>query len=167
MRKLIIYTIFCILYITDITSAAPYIVENNYQHIDGITATSKIAMSGLNAQSERLKVISQNIANANVTGIKPNEDPYKRKIIFFKNEFDPQKGTTVVKVHKITTDQSPFTLKYQPHHPAAVDGYVKYPNVNIVVENIDAKEAERSFDVNTNVLSIAKNLTEVTINLIK
>ena len=125
---------------------------------DALEASIKISSAGMQAQNQRLKVISQNIANANVTGKNPNEDPYRRKVIFFRNVYDPKLKTKVLKVDSIRQDQSDFTLKYEPNHPAAdAKGMVKYPNVNIIIETVDSKEAQRTFDANVNSLEIAKN----------
>jgi len=125
---------------------------------DSLEASIKISSSGMQAQSQRLKVISQNIANSNVTGKTPNENPYRRKIIFFKNVYDPKIDTKILKVNSIQEDQSEFTLKYEPNHPAADNrGMVKYPNVNIIIETVDSKEAQRTFDANVNSLEIAKS----------
>ena len=124
---------------------------------DSLEASIKISSSGMQAQSQRLKVISQNIANSNVTGKTPNENPYRRRIIFFQNVYDPKIDTKILKVSSIQEDQSEFTLKYEPNHPAADNrGMVKYPNVNIIIETVDSKEAQRTFDANVNSLEIAK-----------
>lgn len=146
---------------------APFITLKTYES-DSLLAASRISVSGMQAQSERLKVISQNIANQDVTGQAPGSEPYRRKIIFFKNEYDPKLGAEVVKIDKVSKDYSDFVLKYQPYHPAADDkGYVKYPNVNIVVETVDSKESQRSFDANTNALEIARANQNRVIELMK
>ena len=138
---------------------APYIVPHTHHKTDSLMAASRIAMSGMETQSERLKVISQNIANADVTGTTPDADPYRRKIIFFENKRDSEVNADIVVVKKVDYDKSDFILKYQPGHPAAnTQGYVRYPNVNTVVERVDAQEAQRSFDVNANSLEIAKSM---------
>ena len=125
---------------------------------DPLEASIKISSSGMQAQSQRLKVVAQNIANSNVTGKTPNENPYRRKIIFFKNVYDPKLDAKVLKFDSIKEDQSDFTLKYEPNHPAADNnGMVKYPNVNIIIETVDSKEAQRTFDANVNSLEIAKS----------
>ncbi len=135
---------------------------------DPLLAASRISMSGMQAQSERLKIVSQNIANQDVTGKSPGSDPYTRKVIYFKNEYDEKLGAEVVKIDKISRDHSDFVLKYQPHHPAANEkGYVKYPNVNIVIETVDAKESQRSFDANINALEIARSNQSRVIELMK
>ena len=125
---------------------------------DPLSASIKISAAGMQAQSHRLKVIAQNIANINVTGKTPSEDPYRRQIIFFKNEFDAKLNTKILKVDSIREDKSPFILKYEPNHPSADEnGMVKYPNVNLIIETVDSKEAKRTFDANVSALEIAKS----------
>lgn len=125
---------------------------------DSLEASIKISSSGMRAQSQRLKVISQNVANSNFTGKTNNENPYRRKIIFFKNVYDQKLDAKILKVNSIQEDRSEFKLKYEPNHPAADNrGMVKYPNVNIIIETVDSKEAQRTFDANVNSLEIAKS----------
>jgi len=144
-----------------------YIEAADASH-DPLTAASQIAIAGMEVQSERLKVISQNIANAEVTGSSPSEDPYQRKTIFFEQKMDSKIGTDIVSVKKISTDKSDFILKYQPSHPAAnAEGYVKYPNVNIVLEGVDMQEARRSFDANVNSFEITKSMQFKVLELMK
>lgn len=152
-----------------ICHATTYITEKESEiGIDSSFAASRIAMSGMFAQGERLKVISQNIANSNVTATTSNEDPYRRKVIYFTNKFDPKIQAKRVVVEKIGRDHSPFVIKYQPSHPAANEkGYVKYPNVNIIIENTDAKEAQRSFEANVNAFEISKSNQNKIIDLMK
>lgn len=124
---------------------------------DPLNTATKVSAAGMQAQNHRLKVIAQNIANANVTGKTPNEDPYRRQIIFFKNEFDTKLNAKILKVASVREDKSPFTLKYEPSHPSAdKNGMVKYPNVNLIIETVDSKEAKRTFDANVHALEIAK-----------
>jgi len=112
----------------------------------------------MQAQSERLKVIAQNIANAEVTGRTPEEEPYRRKIIFFRNSYDEKAGTVLLKADNITNDLSEFERRYLPEHPAAdSSGLVKHPNVNKILEIADAKEAQSSFEANSASLEITKN----------
>jgi len=127
-----------------------------------------IAASGMHAQSERLKVVSQNIANADNTGSAPGEDPYRRKIISFKNVLDKEMGVETLQVHKIGEDQSDFVLKFDPNHPAAnADGYVKLPNVNTMIEMGDLREAQRSYEANINVIEVSKGMLQQTIGLLR
>ena len=147
---------------------APYIVPNAHKDSDLLIAASRMAVSGINAQNERMKVVSQNLANMDVTGTTPGGDPYKRKMIFFENGIDPATGSQVVKVKKIQEDNSDFVLKYDPNHPAADEsGMVKYPNVNIHVEMGDAKEANRAVSVNANSMEMIKSMQFTILDMMK
>lgn len=147
---------------------APYIIPRSVKSSDTLKAASRAAMSGIQAQNERMKVVSQNIANMDVTGLSSEEDPYRRKIVFFENTIDPKTGAEIVKVKKVDVDKSDFILKYQPNHPAAdKDGYVKYPNVNVHIELADGNEAKRSVSVNANSLDMIKSMQSTVLNLMK
>lgn len=125
--------------------------------VDNLTSSQRILAEGMRVQSERLKVISENIANSNSSGLTPEDDPYRRKIVIIGNEYDPTLKTHVAKIKRIKNDKSDFIQKYDPHHPAANNsGYVRYPNVNIVLENIDAKEAQRTFEANLTAMEISR-----------
>lgn len=127
-----------------------------------------IAASGMKAQTERLKVVSQNIANAESIGTRPGEDPYRRKVLTFKNEMDRKMEVERVRVGKYGYDDSPFELRYQPSHPAADErGYVKYPNVNRLVEMMDMREARRGYEANLNVIEVSKGMLNQTINMLR
>lgn len=127
-----------------------------------------IAAYGMRAQSDRLRVVSQNIANAESVGKTPGEAPYRRKTISFRNMMDKEMGTEVVKVSKYAADKSDFVKKYAPGHPAAdKDGYVMYPNVNVMVEMVDMREAQRAYEANLNVIDVSKNMIMQTVNMIK
>lgn len=131
--------------------------------------TSMISAMGMKAQSERSRVIAENIANASTTGLKPGEEPYNRKIITFKNEMDKQNGTDLVKVKDIIDDKkSEFPLKFMPDHPAAdASGYVKMPNVSMVVELTDMREAQRSYEANLGMMEQSKEMAMRTIDMLR
>jgi len=159
LKKIILCSIVVSSFSLEVNADAPYIVPHAHKNTDTLKAASRIAMSGIQAQNERMKVVSQNIANMDVTGATPDSDPYRRKIIFFENSVDPKTGTAVVKVKKIDNDNSDFILKYQPNHPAAdKNGYVKYPNVNVHVELADGQEAKRAVAVNANSMDMIKSM---------
>ena len=164
-----LFIVVLLLYCTVETHAnAPYIVPNSKKNTDTLRAASKIAMSGIQAQNERMKVISQNIANIDVTGTTPEAGTYRRKIVFFENKIDPQTGAEIVAVKKIQNDKSDFILKYQPNHPAAdKNGYVKYPNVNIHVELGDGNEAKRGVSLNANSMDMIKSMQFTILNMMK
>jgi flagellar basal-body rod protein FlgC len=127
-----------------------------------------ISGSGMQAQSARLRIIAQNMANEDSTATTPGGDPYRRKTISFANVLDQQMGVEKVTVAKTGEDMSPFHMKYDPGHPAAgADGYVKYPNVDPVVEMVDMREAERSYEANLNSIAVARSMIQQTLGLLK
>lgn len=127
-----------------------------------------IAASGMRAQSDRLKVVSQNIANSESIGTREGEDPYRRKILTFKNVMDRQMEIEKVQVGKRGYDDAPFQMRYEPNHPMADEkGYVKYPNVNPLVEMMDMREARRGYEANLNVIEVSKGMLMQTINMLR
>jgi flagellar basal-body rod protein FlgC len=130
--------------------------------------TLAIAASGLRAQAGRMRIISENIANADSTPSSPGTDPYRRKVPTFRAEFDRSVGAQLVELGKVQTDQSEFRLKYEPGHPSAdKDGNVKYPNVNTLVEMADMREAQRSYEANINVVTATRRMLQRTIDILK
>ena len=130
--------------------------------------TLSIAASGLRAQAGRMRIISENIANADSTPQRPGSDPYRRKIPTFRSELDRTLDTQVVELGKVQTDTSDFRLKYEPGHPAAdVNGNVKYPNVNPVIEMTDMRDAQRSYEANINVITATRRMIQRTIDILK
>ncbi len=129
----------------------------------------KISAMGMRAQGTRIRVIAENVANANTTGETPGADPYRRQTISFKNEMDRELGIRGVEVNKIGVDrQTPFPMKFMPDHPAAnVDGYVKFPNLNSLVEVMDVREAQRSYQANLGMIEQAKSMVMRTIDLLR
>src|SRR6266571_3435129 len=127
-----------------------------------------IAASGLRAQAGRMRVISENIANADSTPARPGADPYRRKVASFTSEFDRALEARTVGLGKVTTDKSDFRLKYEPGHPAAdANGNVKYPNVNALVEMTDMREAQRSYEANINVIGATRRMIQRTLEILK
>lgn len=127
-----------------------------------------IAASGMRAQSGRMRVIAENIANSQSTANAPNEDPYRRQIVTFKSELDRELNANVVEIGQPVQDKSEFELKYQPGHPAADEnGYVKMPNVNGLVEAMDMREAQRSYEANLNMISASRRMLTQTIDLLR
>lgn len=124
---------------------------------------------GMRAQGERLRVTSENLANANTAAKTPGADPYARKTITFKNELDKNTGVNIVKVDKIAeAGDKDFSLKYMPDHPGAnAEGYVKMPNVNTLIEMNDMREAQRSYEANLGMLENARNMANRTIDMLR
>ena len=133
-----------------------------------LTNSFFIASSGMRAQSERMRIVAENIANANSVALNPNGEPYRRKTISFTNEMDRELGVNLVQVERIARDRSPFQLRFEPGHPAANDdGYVQYPNVNSLVEMMDMREAQRSYQANLKVLETTRSLAGRTLDLLR
>jgi flagellar basal-body rod protein FlgC len=127
-----------------------------------------IAATGLRAQSSRMRVISENIANANSTAQTANGDPYRRRVPTFNTNFDRELQATVVSMGNVRTDQSAFTVRNEPGHPAADQaGNVKYPNVNALIETVDMREAQRSYEANLNVISATRRMIQRTIEILR
>lgn len=127
-----------------------------------------IAASGLRAQAGRMRVISENIANADSTPAKAGADPYRRKILSFSSEVDRELGIRKLGIGRIKPDSSDFRLKYEPGHPAAdQNGNVKYPNVNPLVEMTDMREAQRSYEANVNLITATRRMLQRTIDILK
>jgi flagellar basal-body rod protein FlgC len=130
--------------------------------------TLYISASGMQAQSERLRVVAENIANAGSTASEPGGTPYRRKLVVFKNVLDREMGVNKVQVGQRTYDMTDFIPKYQPTHPAADEqGYVLYPNVNPIIESMDMREARRAYEANLNVIEMSKAMLSQTINLLR
>lgn len=127
-----------------------------------------IAASGLKAQSGRMRIISENIANAQSTGRNPGEDPYRRHVPTFSSHFDRELRAEKVSLGRMELDQSPFPTKYEPGHPAADNkGYVKMPNVNTLIEVADMREAQRSYEANMNVITSTRAMLGKTLDILR
>ena len=134
-----------------------------------------IAAHGMDAQTTRLRIIAENLANQDTTGSTPGADPYRRKTVTFENRLDKELGTVdrklgtdAVRVKQVGHDGSEFPLRYEPSNPAAnAAGYVKLPNVNSMVEAMDMREAERSYSANLAVMQSSRSMLTRTIDLLK
>ncbi len=130
--------------------------------------SADIAASGMKAQAERLKVISQNMANADSVSTEPGGEPYRRQVVSFENYIDKTNGAQKVRVNKIIDDKAPFEKKYEPNHPGADEnGYVLLPNVNPLIEMMDMKEAQRVYDANLNMLKTAREMNSSVLDILK
>ena len=128
-----------------------------------------ISAYGMRAQGERTRVISENIANASTGALTPDSEPYSRKVITFKNELDRKDGIRKVNVEDITDDRrGEFPLKFMPDHPGADEsGYVKMPNVNMLIEMNDMREAQRSYEANLGMIENSRTMMFRTIDLLR
>ncbi|HXZ68208.1 MAG TPA: flagellar basal body rod protein FlgC [Alphaproteobacteria bacterium] len=136
--------------------------------MDNLIATFSVAGSGLFAQSQRIRIASENLANAESTGNSPGANPYTRKVFSFESELDQASGASLVQVGDTELDSSPYRIEKIPGHPAAdQSGNVKLPNVNMLVELSDIREGTRSYDANVQVIKQARDLVTMTIDLLK
>ena len=125
------------------------------------------AAKGMKAQGVRMRVISENMANAETTSTDKGGDPYQRKIVTFKNMLNKTSNQKEVEVDKVVPDKSDFIMKYDPSHPAADStGYVKMPNVNPLIEMMDMREAQRSYEANLGIIDISKAMINSTLDQI-
>jgi flagellar basal-body rod protein FlgC len=135
---------------------------------DPLQSSLRIAGAGLEAQSVRLRVISENIANAQSTGALPGSDPYTRQTVAFADVMDRAAGLNLVQVRSVGVDDTPFTVEHDPGNPAAdANGFVKMPNVNMLTELADMREANRSYEANLQVAKQSADLQNMTIGLLK
>ena len=127
-----------------------------------------IATSGLRAQAGRMRLISENIANADSTATTAGGDPYRRKIPTFTSALDRSLDAKTVSLGRVRTDQSTFRVKNEPGNPAAdAAGNVKYPNVNPLIEMTDMREAQRSYEANLNIISATRRMIQRTLDILK
>ena len=136
--------------------------------MDPLVASMKVAASGLEAQSTRIRIVSENLANARSTGDTPGADPFRRKTVTFAAELDRATGASLVQVERLGEDEGEFTTEYDPGNPAANEqGVVKMPNVNMLVEMADMREANRSYEANLQSIKQSRDLISATIDLLR
>lgn len=136
--------------------------------MDPLTSALKVSASGLQAESTRLRIVSENIANARSTGDVSGADPYRRKTVSFSAEVDRASGASLVEIDRIGTDDSNFNVEFDPGNPAADEkGMVKLPNVNILIEMADMREANRAYEANLQTIKQSRDLISQTIDLLR
>ncbi len=127
-----------------------------------------VSAAAMKAQGQRMEVIAENIANADSLGQTPGADPYQRKVMLFRNLLDRDLGIDTLRVQKVDVDRTEFQRRFDPGHPAANgDGYVLMPNVNSLIEMMDMREAQRSYEANLSMVETAKSMLVRTIDLIR
>ncbi|MGA2815262.1 MAG: flagellar basal body rod protein FlgC [Xanthobacteraceae bacterium] len=127
-----------------------------------------IAATGMRAQAGRMRIISENIANADSTATAPGGDPYRRRIVTFRSELDRELSAHVVGLGRVATDSSDFRVRHEPDNPVADSkGDVKYPNVNSLVEMTDLRDAQRSYEANLNVITATRRMLQRTLDILK
>jgi flagellar basal-body rod protein FlgC len=135
---------------------------------DVLLSSIRTSASGLEAQAFRLRIVAENLANAQSTGASPGADPYRRKIVSFGSELDRLSGANLVSTKGVVADKRPFPLEYDPGNPAAdPTGYVKMPNVSMIVELADMREANRSYEANLQAVKQAKEMISMTVDLLR
>ncbi|NDV85750.1 flagellar basal body rod protein FlgC [Aurantimonas aggregata] len=135
---------------------------------DPLLSSLRIAASGLQAQSTRMRIVSENIANTQTTGKTPGSDPYQRKTVSFASELDRLTGAEMVSVRNVGRDEAPFVVEHDPGNPAADEnGYVKMPNVRMLVEMADMRDANRAYEANVQVVKQAREIINMTIDLLR
>jgi flagellar basal-body rod protein FlgC len=133
-----------------------------------LKSSIQVSASGMRAQGERMRIVAENLANADSVAKEPGGDPYRRKVLTFKNELDRNLGIKVVKPGKVEKDKSDFEMVYDPGHPAAdANGYIKRPNVRSIIEMADMREAQRSYEANVSAIDIAKNMVSRLLDLLR
>lgn len=136
--------------------------------MDDLSKATSIASFGAKAQAKRLRVISENLANADSLAKTPGGEPYRRKIVQFRNQLDPALEAATVRADRTDRDMTDFGRKYDPGHPGADEqGYVMTPNVNPLIEVMDLREAQRSYEANLNTISISRDLLGKTLDLLR
>ncbi|WP_172123574.1 MULTISPECIES: flagellar basal body rod protein FlgC [unclassified Devosia] len=131
-------------------------------------ASLRIAATGLHAQTARMRVIAENLANTDSAGKAPGDEPYRRRVPTFEVGLDNETGARIVEVGKLAYDMSDFTSRYEPGHPAADEsGYVQYPNVDPLIESMDMREAQRTYEANLNVVSVTRQMLGRTLDILR
>lgn len=133
-----------------------------------LSKTLKIAAAGMQAQNARMRTIAENLANADSLAESPGADPYRRKMVTFKNVLDRASGVDLVRPDRVIRDKSDFQKRFDPNHPAAdADGYVLAPNVNSLIEVMDMRQAQRGYEANLSVIEVAKSMLIRTIDILR
>lgn len=136
--------------------------------MDDLTKSLMISAAGMRAQSTRMRVIAENLANAETVGLKPGDEPYRRKTVSFANHLDRATGTELVAAGPVGRDPSAFGLRYEPGHPAAdAGGYVRTPNVEPLLEVTDMRQAQRSYEANLSAIEAARTMLMRAVDLLK
>jgi flagellar basal-body rod protein FlgC len=133
-----------------------------------LSKTLKVAAAGMQAQNARMRTIAENLANADSLADTPGADPYRRKMLTFKNVLDRTEGVQLVRPDKVIRDKAEFQKRFDPSHPGAdADGYVQAPNVNSLIEVMDMRQAQRSYEANLSVIEVAKTMLLRTIDILR
>ncbi|OFX02660.1 MAG: flagellar basal body rod protein FlgC [Alphaproteobacteria bacterium RIFCSPHIGHO2_12_FULL_63_12] len=136
--------------------------------MDDLNTALAISASGMKAQSGRIRIVAENLANANSTAGAPGLDPYRRQVPVFASYLDRDADANMVRMSRVELDPSAFSLKFDPSHPAAnVEGYVQLPNVNPLIEMMDLREAQRSYEANLGALDQVRSMAAATLRILE
>ncbi|MEZ5922519.1 MAG: flagellar basal body rod protein FlgC [Parvularculaceae bacterium] len=136
--------------------------------MDDLSTALSVAASGLRAQSGRIRIVAENLANADSTAPAPGLDPYRRQVPVFSTFVDHKDGASMVKLQRVELDPSAFTLRFDPGNPAAdAEGYVKLPNVNPLVEMMDLRQAQRSYEANLGAIEQVRSMAASTLRILE
>lgn len=136
--------------------------------MDDLNTALAISASGMRAQSGRIRIVAENLANANSTAPAPGLDPYRRQVPVFSSYLDKDADANMVRMSRVELDPSAFTLKFDPSHPAAdAEGYVQLPNVNPLIEMMDLREAQRSYEANLGALDQVRSMAAATLRILE
>lgn len=133
-----------------------------------LSSVLRVSAAGMDAQGTRMRTIAENLANADALPTSPDQEPYRRKTVAFRSILDREAGVQTVRVDRIVKDKSQPLLKFDPTHPAADErGYVKTPNIKSLVEVMDMRQAQRSYEANLGMIEIAKSMISRTIDILR
>jgi flagellar basal-body rod protein FlgC len=136
--------------------------------MNDLSLAMRISASGMEAQSFRMRTVAENLANADSTARTADGDPYRRRVVSFRNVLDRSLGTSVVRVDRVVPDRSEFRQRFDPQHPAAnAEGYVQLPNVNPLIEVMDMRQAQRSYEANLSMIEVARGMVQRTIDILR
>lgn len=136
--------------------------------MDDLNTALAISASGMRAQSGRIRIVAENLANANSTASAPGLDPYRRQVPVFSNYVDRKSDAHLVKMSRVELDPTAFALKFDPSHPAAdAEGYVRLPNVNPLIEMMDLREAQRTYEANLGALDQVRSMAGATLRILE
>ncbi len=133
-----------------------------------LSKSMHISAAGMRVQGARMRVVAENLANADSAALTPGGEPYRRRTVAFGNALDRELGVELVRVERYGVDPAAPQLRHDPGHPAAdADGYVRMPNVEPLIELMDMREAQRSFEANLNALALARAQIQRTLGLLR
>ncbi len=136
--------------------------------MDDLSTALAISASGMRAQSGRIRIVAENLANSESTAAAPGLDPYRRQVPVFSTYLDRDADANMVRMSRVELDPSAFTLRFDPSHPAAnAEGYVQLPNVNPLVEMMDLREAQRSYEANLGALDQVRSMAAATLRILE